>query len=41
MYNTIHKINSLLISYDLELRPDSMQFHGNEKEIRQFLWNFV
>ncbi|MFP7272396.1 helix-turn-helix domain-containing protein [Bacillus safensis] len=41
LYNTIHKINSLLISYDIELRPDSMQFHGNEKEIRQFFVEFL
>ncbi|MEH7805119.1 MULTISPECIES: helix-turn-helix domain-containing protein [Bacillus] len=41
LYNTIHKINSILISYDIELRPDSMQFHGNEKEIRQFFVEFL
>lgn len=41
LYNTIHKINSLLISYDIELRPDSMQFHGNEKEIRQLFVEFL
>ncbi|GLF92250.1 transcriptional regulator [Bacillus safensis] len=41
LYNTIHKINSILTSYDIELRPDSMQFHGNEKEIRQFFVEFL
>ncbi|WP_458110190.1 helix-turn-helix domain-containing protein [Bacillus zhangzhouensis] len=41
MYNTINKINSVLTSYDIELRPDSMQFYGNEKEIRHFFVEFL
>lgn len=41
LYNTINKINSVLASYDIELRPDSMQFYGNEKEIRHFFVEFL
>lgn len=41
LYNTINKINSVLASYDIELRPDNMQFYGNEKEIRHFFVEFL
>ncbi|MGE6631752.1 helix-turn-helix domain-containing protein [Bacillus sp. NPDC077027] len=40
LYNTINKINTALEEYDIELRPDSMQFYGNEKEIRHFFVEF-
>ncbi|MFA3776637.1 helix-turn-helix domain-containing protein [Bacillus safensis] len=40
LYSTIKKINEELKEYDIELRSDTMQFHGNEKEIRRFFVEF-
>ncbi|MBY0189944.1 helix-turn-helix domain-containing protein [Bacillus aerophilus] len=40
LYSTIKKINEELKEYDIELRSDTMQFHGNEKEIRRFYVEF-
>ncbi|MEH7204567.1 helix-turn-helix domain-containing protein, partial [Bacillus safensis] len=40
LYSTIKKINEELKEYDIELRSDTMKFHGNEKEIRRFFVEF-
>lgn len=40
LYSAIKKINEELKEYDIELRSDTMQFHGNEKEIRRFFVEF-
>ncbi|MDM5319187.1 helix-turn-helix domain-containing protein [Bacillus altitudinis] len=40
LYSTIKKINKELKEYDIELRSHTMQFHGNEKEIRRFFAEF-
>jgi len=40
LYSKIKKINEELKEYDIELRSDTMQFHGNEKEIRRFFVEF-
>lgn len=40
LYSAIKKINEELKEYDIELRADTMQFHGNEKEIRRFFVEF-
>ncbi|MFS3916197.1 helix-turn-helix domain-containing protein [Bacillus australimaris] len=40
LYSAIKKINEELKEYEIELRSDTMQFHGNEKEIRRFFVEF-
>ncbi|MCY7674726.1 helix-turn-helix domain-containing protein [Bacillus safensis] len=41
LYSSIKKINEELKEDDIELRSDTMQFHGNEKEIRRFFVEFT